>query len=89
MFYLISKYLITAGMVVLISELSKKSDRIGALVASLPLVTILTLIWLCNWVPLKQRSAVICAFWPIRFFVNGSMGVLYLSPHLPVRRKNG
>ena len=46
MLYLISKYLITAGMVVLISELAKKSDRIGALVASLPLVTILTLIWL-------------------------------------------
>ena len=46
MLYLISKYLITAGMVVLISELAKKSDRIGALVASLPLVTVLTLIWL-------------------------------------------
>nr|WP_321238252.1 DUF3147 family protein [uncultured Tolumonas sp.] len=46
MFYLISKYLITAGMVVLISELAKKSDRIGALVASLPLITILTLVWL-------------------------------------------
>ena len=46
MFYLISKYLITAGLVVLISELAKKSDRIGALVASLPLVTILTLVWL-------------------------------------------
>jgi len=46
MLYLITKYLITAGMVVLISELAKKSDRIGALVASLPLVTILTLVWL-------------------------------------------
>ncbi len=46
MLYLISKYLITAGMVVLISELAKQSDRIGALVASLPLITILTLIWL-------------------------------------------
>jgi len=46
MLYLISKYLITAGMVVLISELARKSDRIGALVGSLPLVTILTLLWL-------------------------------------------
>lgn len=46
MFYLISKYFITAGLVVLISELAKRSDRLGALVASLPLVTILTLIWL-------------------------------------------
>lgn len=44
--YLIIKYLITAGMVVLVSELAKRSDRIGALIASLPLVTVLTLIWL-------------------------------------------
>jgi hypothetical protein len=33
-------------MVVFISELAKRSDRLGALVASLPLITILTLIWL-------------------------------------------
>lgn len=44
--YLIIKYLVTAGVVVLVSELAKRSDRIGALVASLPLVTLLTLIWL-------------------------------------------
>jgi hypothetical protein len=44
--YLILKYLATAGMVVLVSELAKRSDRIGGLVASLPLVTVLTLIWL-------------------------------------------
>ena len=44
--YLSTKYHITAGMVVLISELAKRSDPVGALVASLPLVTILTLIWL-------------------------------------------
>ena len=41
MLYLIMKYLLTAGMVVLISELAKRSDRLGALVASLPLVTLL------------------------------------------------
>lgn len=44
--YLIIKYLATAGVVVLVSELAKRSDRIGALVAALPLVTVLTLIWL-------------------------------------------
>lgn len=44
--YLILKYLATAGIVVLVSELAKRSDRLGALVASLPLVTVLTLIWL-------------------------------------------
>lgn len=44
--YLILKYLTTAGAVVLVSELAKRSDRIGGLIAALPLVTVLTLIWL-------------------------------------------
>jgi hypothetical protein len=44
--YLIMKYLITAGLVVLVSELAKRSDKLGSLVAALPLVTVLTLIWL-------------------------------------------
>ena len=44
--YLIVKYLITAGVVVLVSELAKRSDKLGGLVAALPRVTVLTLIWL-------------------------------------------
>ncbi|WP_424859215.1 MULTISPECIES: DUF3147 family protein [unclassified Tepidimonas] len=40
------KYLITAAVVVLVSEAAKRSDRLGGLIAALPLVTILTLIWL-------------------------------------------
>lgn len=40
------KYLSTAAVVVLVSELAKRSDRLGALVASLPLVTLLVLFWL-------------------------------------------
>lgn len=31
---------------VLVSEVAKRSDRLGAVIASLPLVTVLTLIWL-------------------------------------------
>ena len=44
--WLVTKYLITAGVVVLISEAAKRSDRLGGLVAALPLVTFLALIWL-------------------------------------------
>jgi len=44
--WIISKYLLTAGMVVLISEIAKRSDRLGGLIAALPLVTVLTLSWL-------------------------------------------
>ena len=46
MTYLIFKYAVTAGLVVLISEVAKRSDKLGSLIASLPLVTLLTLIWL-------------------------------------------
>lgn len=44
--FIIIKYLITAGVIVLASELAKSSDKLGALIVSLPLMTILTLIWL-------------------------------------------
>ncbi len=44
--YLIAKYLMTAAVVVMVSELAKRSDKLGALIASLPLITVLTLIWL-------------------------------------------
>ena len=44
--WLITKYLITAAIVVLVSEAARRSDRLGGLFAALPLVTVLTLIWL-------------------------------------------
>ena len=46
MAWLISKYLITAAVVVIVSEAAKRSDRLGGLIAALPLVTVLALIWL-------------------------------------------
>lgn len=46
MAWLIFKYLVTAGVVVAVSEFAKRSDRLGGLIAALPLVTVLALIWL-------------------------------------------
>lgn len=46
MAWLAFKYLTTAALVVIISELAKRHDRAGAAVAALPLVTVLTLVWL-------------------------------------------
>jgi uncharacterized membrane protein (GlpM family) len=46
MAWLVTKYLITAAVVVLVSEVAKRSDRLGGLFAALPLVTVLALIWL-------------------------------------------
>jgi hypothetical protein len=44
--WIITKYFLTAAVVVLVSELAKRSDKLGGFVAALPLVTFLALIWL-------------------------------------------
>ncbi len=43
---LIAKYAVTAFVIVLVSEVAKRSDKLGALISSLPFVTILVMIWL-------------------------------------------
>lgn len=46
MTYYIVKIAVTTGLVVLISEISKRSTLIGAVLASVPLVSVLAMIWL-------------------------------------------
>lgn len=46
MTWLLTKYAITAAIVVVVSEVAKRSDKLGALIAALPMVTVLALIWL-------------------------------------------
>jgi len=46
MLFLITKYAVTAFIIVLVSEVAKRTDRIGALIAALPFVTILAMFWL-------------------------------------------
>lgn len=46
MMWIVTKYLLTAAVVVLVTEAAKRSDRLGGLLAALPLVTVLALIWL-------------------------------------------
>ena len=46
MAWIVTKYFLTAAVVVLVSELAKRSDKLGGLIAALPMVTVLTLIWL-------------------------------------------
>ncbi|MBL8032562.1 MAG: DUF3147 family protein, partial [Leptospiraceae bacterium] len=44
--YLIFKYAVTAAIIVAASELARRSDRWGALILALPLMSVATLIWL-------------------------------------------
>jgi hypothetical protein len=46
MAWLVAKYLITAAVVVLVSEAARRSDRLGGLLGALPMVTLLALVWL-------------------------------------------
>ena len=46
MAWIITKYFLTAAVVVLVSEVAKRSDKLGGLIAALPMVTVLALIWL-------------------------------------------
>lgn len=43
---LIAKYAVTAFIIVLVSEVAKRSGQAGALIASLPLVTVMVMTWL-------------------------------------------
>lgn len=43
---LVIEYAVTATVIVLVSEVAKRSDKLGALISSLPFVTIMVMIWL-------------------------------------------
>jgi hypothetical protein len=43
---IVLKYLITAVVVVAVSEIAKRSDKLGALIAALPMVTVLAMTWM-------------------------------------------
>jgi hypothetical protein len=80
MLYLVAKYLVTAAMVVAISELAKRSDRFGALLAALPLVTVLTLIWLyIERVPTEKLSN---HAWYTFWYVLPTLPMFLAFPHL-------
>lgn len=42
----ILKYFMTAAVVVVVSEIAKRSDKFGALIAALPMVTVLAMTWM-------------------------------------------
>jgi hypothetical protein len=73
MYLIITKYLISAGLIVLVSELAKRNEKIGALITALPLVVVLTLIWL--YVE-KQPTAKIASYAAYTFW--------YVIPTLPM-----
>lgn len=78
--YLIMKYLVTAGVVVLVSELAKRSDRLGGFVAALPMVTVLTLIWL--YVEQQPSDKISNHAWYTFWYVIPTLPMFLLFPYL-------
>ncbi len=80
MHYLIIKYLITAGLVVLVSELAKRSDKLGGLLAALPMVTVLSLIWL--YVEQQPSSKIANHAYYTFWYVLPTLPMFLLFPYL-------
>lgn len=80
---LILKYAMTAFLVVLISETAKRSDRLGALIASLPLVTLLTLIWL--YVEKQSNDKIMNHAYYTFWYVLGTLPFFIIFPFLLAR----
>ena len=80
MVWIITKYLLTAGMVVFISEVAKRSDRLGGFIAALPLMTLLTLVWLYveNQPEEKIANHAYYTFW----YVIPTLPMFLLFPYL-------
>lgn len=80
MAWMITKYLLTAGMVVFISEVAKRSDKLGGLIAALPLITLLSLTWLFveNQSDEKIANHAYYTFW----YVIPTLPMFLLFPYL-------
>ena len=80
----ITKYALTAGVVVAVSEAAKRSDKLGGLIAALPLVTILALIWLHveKQPPEKIANHAWYTFWYVLPTLPMFLAFPYLLPRL-------
>ena len=80
MTYLLIKALISAAIIVAVAELAKRSPSLGALTASLPLVSVLAMIWLWRDTGDRVRLAahVESTFW----YVLPSLPMFLLIPAL-------
>ena len=80
MAWIVTKYLLTAAMVVFISEVAKRSDKLGGFIAALPVMTLLTLTWLYieNQPEEKIANHAYYTFW----YVIPTLPMFLLFPYL-------
>ena len=78
-FYLV-KLLVSAGLIVAISEISKRSGYVGGLVASLPLVSLLAIGWM--WFETRDAANIADFSRSVFWFVLPSLLFFLLLPWL-------
>ncbi|HEX8481547.1 MAG TPA: DUF3147 family protein [Allosphingosinicella sp.] len=78
MYYLLVKALLSGAIIAAVSEIAKRSPGFGALVASLPLVSLLGMIWLWRDTndPVRMAAHAEATFW----FVLPSLPMFLLIP---------
>ena len=80
MLYYITSVSFSALLIVLISEISKRSSFIGGLLASIPLISILAFIWL--YIDTKEPEKVIALAYSIFWLVLPSLILFIILPIL-------
>jgi hypothetical protein len=80
MAYLLVKALLSALIIVAVSELARRSAGLGALIASLPLISVLGMIWLWRDTgdPMRMAAHAQATFW----YVLPSLPMFLLIPLL-------
>lgn len=78
--YILVKYLVTAAVVVVVSEAAKASDKLGGLIAALPMVTVLTLIWL--YAEKQPDEKIANHAWYAFWYVLPTLPMFLLFPYL-------
>ncbi|MEF2147063.1 DUF3147 family protein [Aquilutibacter rugosus] len=80
MAWIITKYMLTAAVVVLISEAAKRSDKLGGFIGALPLVTLLALIWL--YVEKQPQAKIANHAWYTFWYVVPTLPMFLVFPYL-------
>ena len=86
MTYYALKVLISAVLIVAISEIAKRSSFIGGLVASLPLVSVLAFVWL--YLDTKSVEKVAALSYSIFWLVLPSLSLFIALPYLLKKTEN-
>ena len=83
---LLTKYALTALIIVAVSEIAKRNDKWGALISALPLVTLIVMIWLHleNQGDQKIANHALYTFW----YVLPTLPMFLLMPRLMTRGVN-